>query len=128
MTGARFPAAAVMAFLAILSTYPAASQPPDRMDSYIRDMPLERRAYLVGMYVYHGWIFSKFLKFEHPPAIYLSCADKGCDPSILSTLDDVRMNAPSAFGERVSEADAARIEIYVAPQPATYEARDRAID
>jgi hypothetical protein len=131
MAGARSSAAVVMAFLAILAilpAFPAASQPADKMDIYIKELAAEQRTRLVENYLNSGFVYSKFLKFQRPAAVYLSCADKACDPAPLGMLDDLRAKAPLALGERVGEADVAQIEIYVAPQPSAYEARDREID
>lgn len=128
MAGARSFAPVVMAFLAILPAFPAASQAADKMDIYIKELPVEQRTRLVENYITSGFVYSKFLKFQHPAAIYLSCADKACDPAPLGMLDDLRAKAPLTLGERVGEADAAQIEIYVAPQPWAYETRDRLVD
>jgi hypothetical protein len=117
-----------MALLAILPISPAASQAADEMDIYIKELPLAPRARLVENYTFAGFNFSKFLKFQRPAAIYLSCAEQACDPGAVGMLDDLRAKAPLALGERVDEAEAAQIEIYVAPQPLAYEARDRVVD
>jgi hypothetical protein len=115
-------------FAVAMSSTSSGGQSTDRMDAYIRTLPAEQRAFLIENYVAAGWSFLKFLKFRHTPAIYLSCPDKGCDPLPVSMLEDLRAQAPKAFGNRIAEKDAAQIEIYLAPKPTAFEARDRAID
>lgn len=128
MTKTRLFPSFVMTFLAGLLAASIAAQATDRMDAFIRSLPAEQRTRLIESYLYSGYVYSKFLKFRGRPDIYLSCADEACDPWSLSVLVSLRASAPLAVGALVDQADAAGIEIYVAPQPTAYETRDRAID
>lgn len=98
------------------------------MDAQIRALPEEKRISIVERYSWAGLVFSKFLKFRQPAAIYLLCPVKGCDTLPLRILEDLRSRAPTAIGKRVVEKAAAQIEIHVAPEAAGFEARDREID
>lgn len=111
-----------------MSSASGTDQSADRMDTYIKALPLEQRIFLIENYAEGAWIFSKFLKFRHAPKVYVSCPDKGCDPLPISMLENLRTLAPKTLGKRTAEKDAAQIEIYLAPQPTAFEARNRALD
>jgi hypothetical protein len=97
-------------------------------DAYIRSLLPEQRLEFIVRYSASAWIYSKFMKFRQPPLIYIHCKENECDPSPLRILDDLHSRAPDAYGARVSDPEAAQIELYVDPEPTDFDKRDRDID
>lgn len=98
---------------------------PYRLDTatLIRTLPPQERAELIETYAY-----SKVRKFSRPPALYLSCPDQGCDPTLARYLVDLRAEAPNSLGREAADRQLAQIEIYVAPRPDAFEARKDEMD
>jgi hypothetical protein len=106
----------------------AAAQPDGDMDAYIKSRSPETRTTLIEKYLAALWKFDRVLKHRDTPRIYLSCPKDGCIPHVLRILEFLQSNAPDTFGARIAQADAAQIEVYVAPRPDTFDQRDREID
>lgn len=113
--------------LALLSV-PVMAEPGDQMEAYIKALPPEIRTALIENYLPAGWTFSGFLKHRSPPQIYVSCPNEGCTPAAAGILDELQSRAPKTFGAKTAQADAAGIEIYLAPQADEFDKRDRDID
>lgn len=103
-------------------------QPEANADSYIRALVPEQRLDFIVKYAAAAWTYSGFIKFQQPPQIYLHCPNAGCDPQALQIFDDLRSRVPGAYGSRVTEPDAAQIEIHLGAGSADFEKRDLEVD
>ncbi|WP_119392023.1 hypothetical protein [Taklimakanibacter lacteus] len=112
----------------VLFCIPAAAQPAGDMDAYIKSRSPETRATLIENYLAGRWIFDRVLKYRNTPSIYVSCPKEGCVSPALHILEFLQSNAPDTFGARIAQADAAQIEVHIAPRPDTFDQRDRKID
>lgn len=120
----------VLAALATLGLFalPAAAEPTGEMEAYIKALPRAERTSLIRNYIWSGGLFSGFLKYREPPQIYVSCPPEGCPAPTLRVLDALQMRAAGTLGMRSAKAEAAGIEVYLAPQPDEFDKRDRDLD
>lgn len=101
------------------------ASPVDKMEAYIKDLPLDRRNSLVENYAGAGLMFPGFLKYRTPPQIYVSCPREDRAPAAMGSLEAIQSYAPATLGRRAGAADKAGIEIYLAAEPDEFTRRDR---
>lgn len=116
-------------FVATLSGFLSVGpQPEAKPDAYIRALLPQDRQQLILLYSSSALMYSGFIKFHQPPGIYIHCPVDGCAPNLPGMIADLRSQVPDAFGEQVTEPDAAQIEIYIASESGEFDRRDRKID
>lgn len=114
--------------VSITSLLSVESHPDAKGDAYIRALLPRNRMELIVTYSASAMTNSGLIKFQHPPKIYMRCPIDGCPLGPLGMLADLREQVPGAYGEQVTEPEAAQIEIYVAAESQAFDRRNRQVD
>lgn len=115
-------------WMAASAAAPDTATPIDKMDAYIKDLPQERRSWLVESYAWASVMSPGILKYRTPPQIYVTCPEGGCAPAAMGSLKTLQSYAPGAIGQLTGAADNSGIEVYMAPEPEEFTRRDHDTD